>query len=526
MKALPSASRASGHNEEIHRYKRPSVSGYFHSMSHIVQQRERYEALVLAAALVVGEAVGGDAPRVDRVFPPGGQRGTQVTVIADGRLDPWPVKVWTDAPGLAFRPLDATNQYEVTIAPTTPEGPHLVRFYSGEGASEPGLFVVGDFPELAQPPGGAEVEPRLDQFPLTYNGRVRNPAQLPSLLLALESSFVMQARLEAEGIDSPLRAGLALFDADGKQLATSDPSQGDPAISLRCAISQAGSYRLRLMRPGSGSLGEPGKGAEAAYRLSLTTERSFAPSVPETPGASSGGEIQRAYLAAQPVEMPSVVHGRIGHAGGERRYRFAARAQEEFYVRVRAVGALYPQVRIRDEAGNVIKTADPSLKGELTWVAPADGAYSLVVTDVQRRGGPDFGYELECGMPLPHWEVVADTHAVRVSPGERTSLTVRISRPRYDRGFLTLAVMGLPEDVVAAPGPVPEEGGAVRVELSAAAGAKPCNQPFQIVLMAVPSPMPHLALARAPIRGQFSAPGRLLINETDQIWLTVLERHK
>lgn len=504
------------------------MAGYTHSMRHIVQKRQRYGALVLAAALVVGEVVGAGTPRVDRVFPPGGGRGTQFTVIVDGLLDPWPVRVWTDAPGLVFRALEATNQYEVNIAPTTPEGAHLVRFYSPEGASEPGLFVVGDFPELTQPSGGGEVEPRLDQFPLTYNGRVRNSVQLPSLLLGLESSQVVQARLEAEGIDSPLRAGLALLDSEGKQLAASDPSQGDPVVSLRCAISQTGSYRLRLMGPGSGNPGEapPGVAAEAVYRLGLTTERSLTLGTSGAPGASSGGEIQRAYLAAQPVEMPSLVRGRISHAGGERRYRFGARAQEQFYVRVRAVGALYPQVRIRDEVGNVIKTADPSSKGELTWVAPGDGTYSLVITDLQGRGGPDFGYELECGVPVPHWVVGVDTHAVRVSPGERMSLDVRISRPKYDRGFLTLVATGLPEDVVAACGPVPEQGGVVKVELSAAADAKPCNQPFQVLLMAVPAPVPHFVSAKAPIRGRFTAPGRLLINETDQLWLTVIERRK
>src|SRR5437867_2197074 len=83
-------------------------------------------------------------PPLEYLFPAGGQQGASVVVSVGGKIDPWPAKVWTDCAGINFAPATNQNSFAVHISKDVPLGPHLVRIYTEDGASEPRCFVVGD----------------------------------------------------------------------------------------------------------------------------------------------------------------------------------------------------------------------------------------------------------------------------------------------------------------------------------------------------------------------------------------------
>ncbi|HEX4792343.1 MAG TPA: hypothetical protein VH370_01040 [Humisphaera sp.] len=59
--------------------------------------------IVLVICFASAGAARGAPPVVDYIFPAGGQQGTELTV-ASAAIQPAPVGVWTDSPGLVFTP--------------------------------------------------------------------------------------------------------------------------------------------------------------------------------------------------------------------------------------------------------------------------------------------------------------------------------------------------------------------------------------------------------------------------------------
>src|SRR5436190_12250858 len=75
-------------------------------------------------------------PNLEYVFPIAWQQGDTVKLTLGGKLDPWPVKVWTDCAGLSFaaqtnsgKSSTNTGKVSVQIASDAPVGPHLLRVY-------------------------------------------------------------------------------------------------------------------------------------------------------------------------------------------------------------------------------------------------------------------------------------------------------------------------------------------------------------------------------------------------------------
>ncbi len=86
---------------------------------------------MVCALLAATAAQAADPPRLDYVTPIGGQRGTTVTLELGGAFKPWPVKVWTDAKGLTFKPDEKKEGFiTVEIAKDAPIGVHHLRIYN------------------------------------------------------------------------------------------------------------------------------------------------------------------------------------------------------------------------------------------------------------------------------------------------------------------------------------------------------------------------------------------------------------
>ena len=122
-------------------------------------------------------ALCGALPTVNTLYPAGGRPGTSFPLTVTGAVGKAAPSVWTDHPGITFKPGAKPNLYEVSLAADTPPGPHLVRFYNAEGPSLPKTFMVGA-PTVNE---ATDTEPNDDAhataqalaaLPVTVNGRL------------------------------------------------------------------------------------------------------------------------------------------------------------------------------------------------------------------------------------------------------------------------------------------------------------------------------------------------------------------
>lgn len=493
-------------------------------------------------------------PAVDFLFPAGGQRGGAVAVAAGGHFPTWPVQIWTDAPGLAFLPSEAVGQFQVEIATNVAIGPHLVRFYDASGSSAPRLFMVGETPELNEPEapeqaaGGIEVT----RLPETVNGRLRQTGETDTWLLTLAAGTELRATVTAHVLDSPIAARLRLLDSSGRLLGEStNPPPQDP--TLHCAINDAGKYRLQLSSAEAYVAEHPAFAPSdaAVYRLTLGTAAASTAIVPHAEGRVlvEGAPLpDRPYRLlvreAPPTETPGILRpdrpypnldlpctitGAIYPVGNRDHYVFSAVGDELYHFRLQAgsLGSpLEPVLRVLDGTRQVLAESLPSPDPSLDWVAPSDGMYTLEVADAQNGGGVGYAYQLDVTAPEPNLTATTDEHTLRLRPGQSVVCALAIRRPENYQGLLSLAVVGLPAGVRAAPATIPPEARRATLRLTVAADAPSTNQPFHITLLDVTANPPRIVSARAPLRGKYAPTDDLALKDTDTFWLTVLPPEK
>jgi hypothetical protein len=232
-------------------------------------------------------------------------------------------------------------------------------------------------------------------------------------------------------------------------------------------------------------------------------------------------------IKVRPLALPGVTRGTIDPRGSEVDYGFNAQGQQRFFFRVRAASigsTLVPTLQILDAERNPLADASPGGDPELLWTAPADGYYLVAVSGAQGRGGAVAPFQLEVQAPQPYFRAVVPAHTFRIEPGGTNVITVALIRAPNAEIVLHAMALGLPVGVQAPPQAAPAETTKLRLVLTADPDAKPANQPFRISLIRVGHVPPQTDLARVELRGRYAPPGALLINETDQFWLTVLPK--
>jgi len=246
---------------------------------------------VLAAAGGATALVGGAEPlTATRLFPAGGAAGTTVTVRAAGTFPRWPVRVWTDRPGTAWRPLEEAGSFEVTIPPEDAPGIHRVRFHDDAGATAIRRFFVGTDADLLEVepndrPAAAQPVPTL---PVTLHGILEKAGDVDCFTVPLEAGQTFVAALDAHtGLGSPVDAVLELVDDRGGYLARNLDARGlDPRIVFTAARSGPVTVRVYgFPATPNQTIGLAG-GADHVYRLLLTVGPVAAAVVPAAVAAT------------------------------------------------------------------------------------------------------------------------------------------------------------------------------------------------------------------------------------------------
>jgi len=203
--------------------------------------------LIFAICSSCNFAMWGAAPTLEHLYPVAVQIGFTNAVTAIGKFDPWPPKVWVDAPGIVFQAETNAGKFVVEIATYTPPGPHLVRVFNEQGASGPRFLIVTGEPQTAeQEPNDDYIKPQvLARLPVSLNGRLDKSGDVDSFAVDLEAGQTLVVSVEAYTLASPIDAVLRLIDSRGVQVALNDDYRTlDPLLEWKA--DSAGTYILQV----------------------------------------------------------------------------------------------------------------------------------------------------------------------------------------------------------------------------------------------------------------------------------------
>lgn len=234
---------------------------------------------------------------------------------------------------------------------------------------------------------------------------------------------------------------------------------------------------------------------------------------------------------ANPLEVPGAVTGSIEKPGDEDRFLFTAKKGEQWVLEVQSASLGFPLdcwLKIEDPQGKELARADDGASADprLEWAAPTDGSFVAAVGNVLHRGGGGCLFRLSATRPKPTLKAVVAANAFTIEPGTTNEVKLTVTRLHGFSAKLSASVQGLPDRVTMESVEVPDKSGDLTLKLIAATEARPFNGPFQIILTETETKQEHAAIAELVgstvnngVPGGFT---KLLIESTDQLWLTVL----
>jgi hypothetical protein len=482
---------------------------------------------------------GAAEPTLTHLFPAAGTQGTTVSVTAGGKMEPWPPNVWVDAPGIDFRPSKTKGKFDVEIGKDAAVGPHLVRVTNAEGASAPRFFIVSGHPELleTEPNNESKAPQKIARLPATISGRLDKAGDVDAFAVTLQKGQALTAGVEAYVLGSNFDGLLRITDADGNQLAFNhDGRTLDPLLTWQAP--KDGTYVVQIMGfvyPATAGVGFHG-GEGSIYRLHLTTAASPPVKLPPhdaTLGAESPEQEPNDALASpQTIALPGAVAGAIQKAGDEDRFAFTAvkgRAYELKLVAARAGSPLDAWLKIENKEGKEIARNDDAAGArdpQLTWTAPSDGVFTAAIGDVTQHGGADFIYRLTVAEARPAVTGSSASASLTVTGGKTGEIKATVKRVNGFKAKLQLAAKALPAGVTVPEVEVPAKDGEVILKVVADPTALAASQPVQLVLREAESgteyPVPFSMTTTGENNGVPGGYTELVIDSTDQLWLTVI----
>jgi hypothetical protein len=228
-------------------------------------------------------------PKVNYLYPAGGQRGQTVAVTAAGDFSNWPLQVWADRPGIAATCEKDKGKLKLEIADDAVPGVYWLRLWDGEGASSLKPFLVGTLPEVEEAePNDSPDKPQTIEPRVVINGKLGKAGDVDGFRVQLSEGQTLVAAVQAHSLlGSPMDAALQVCElvervsssqagfppqTEAYVAAQDHDSTGlDPQLVFTAP--KSGPYLVRLFAfpsdPNS-TIGFAG-GDNYIYRLTLTT---------------------------------------------------------------------------------------------------------------------------------------------------------------------------------------------------------------------------------------------------------------
>lgn len=503
-------------------------------------------------------------PKIEFLFPPGAQRGTEVEVQLGGEYMPGACRLTMAGEGIALQPAAGPNRYRFSIAKDAPLGPHETRLSSVQGASPPFPFVIGELPEVVHED---QRKPQELKLPVTANGRLAAANDLHEYAITLAAGTQIVCAATTRAIRSPLDSMMRLLNADGKPVAVSFPHRSADALLVYRAPS-AGRYTLQVFDF------QMAGGIEHIYRLTVTDGPWIAYAFPSgvsrnaetsltlfgwnlpspggvthelkvAPQATKGydltlpGCVNRLtlpvgehpeLLEAEPnnlveqaalIPFPATINGRLSKPGDVDLIAFAAKKGEKFVIDVDSANLQFSTdivMSILSDAGKSLAEVDDA-KGSrdpsLLFTAPSDGRYFVALRDRSQGGGEEYVYRLQLTALRPELTARVNTSSLMLQAGQSTNLPVLVDRLDGLANELEVTAVDLPAGVSVKPQPVPAKTPAtIQLSLTVADTTAPVSGLVRIVVL-------NTKTKEAPEQIALIAESPTATSGSDYLWLAV-----
>ncbi len=381
----------------------------------------QYRVLAAAAALpFLIQAAFAAPPKVNHLFPAGGQRGQTVAVTASGDFSTWPVQAWADRAGVLLTAEKDKGRLKAEIAADAVPGVYWLRMHNADGAAVPKPFVVGTLAEIAEAePNDAPDKPQAVESGVVVNGKLGKAGDVDGYRVELKAGQTLVASLAANSVlGSPMDALMQVCELVQRGAGSVEAfvvAQNHDAIGLDPQIAftatKTGAYVVRLFAfpatPDS-SIRFAG-GDDYIYRLTLTTgpfidhvlplaapreetqvnlggwnlqagatavvpplSAEASPLTPDQPlawawRADAAGAVLiprvecPTTVGVQDIVVPSVVSGHLAAMQQVDRYTFSAKMNEKIRIRVAAKAVGFPTdavIAVLDQSGKTLAEAD------------------------------------------------------------------------------------------------------------------------------------------------------------------------
>lgn len=341
----------------------------------------------------------------------------------------------------------------------------------------------------------------------------------------------------ADAVPGWFQAALTLYDASGKEVAYNDDFRTEPDPVLCCTLPANGDYTLEIkdaiyrgredfvyrltvgelpfvtsVYPLGGAAGRPLELELTGWNLPTNRftlapldlppglhpiplpadllGRSLTLALDDLPERKANGTER----AAQAVELPVTLNGRIAQPGDVAVFRFTGRAGQEIVAEVlarRLQSPLDPALQLTDAAGRQLAfnddTPDPAsglnthhADSRLQATLPADGDYYLRLRDTQGKGGPEFAYRLRVSAPRPDFALRLVPSALNLRSGASAAVTVHALRRDGFTNEITVALKDAPPGFTLSGAKIPAGQDVVKATL--AGPAVPADEHFQLTL--------------------------------------------
>ena len=470
-----------------------------------VQQPHHLLTAILIFLCAAPAAIAVEPPRIDRLYPAGGQQGTSVNVELGGKPGDATLQSSSSHDQLQITIADDRKFATIVIPADAEPGVHWLRFFNAAGVSVPRAFIVGHTTETVEEESNdlPEQADEITDPAVTINGVLSKTGDVDIYRVQVPAGRTLVASMEANRqLGSPMDAVLQILNEQGTVVAQNDDDHAlDPQIAYD--VPAEGTYFVRTFAFPSApnSTIKLAGAATYIYRLTIThgpfIDHVFPAVVDhrsnsavticgwnladqqQTVGITAFND-QQTYFGRD-FALPHAVHGvthssqvesevsralavnssisgRIAEVGEKDEYTLPSIKGQKLTVSVKAreiYSLLDPVLIIKSADGKVLSETDdlsganPDVEAVIT--VPADGPLSVTVEDRYQGGGYRYFYALTCQNTQQTVTATVGANQYVADKDEAIDVPVTIARKNGFAERLTISLERLPDGITAEP---------------------------------------------------------------------------
>ena len=466
---------------------------------------------VLAAAVLPAAA---QVPSISTTAPLAVKPGGSTNLVVKGGNLVGVSHLWTSftaqtelAPGVKDNGKNAAEcTWKVTLAADAAVGVYAIRVATPGGTTALKLIAVDDLPSVVQAGDNtSRAKAQALTLPAAVDGTI---GALSKRLFKFSAAKDQTISFEvlARRLGSPLDPMLRLLAMNGRELAYSDDVpglHGDSRLHYKFSVAgeyfvevrdmtwQGGGghfYRLRagdfpcisvpyplgVKRGTTATISFAGSSTEGISPVKLTVPADL-PASWMTIGAKRAGGKSSGFVTlavsdreevvevepndsrdkATRVPLGANLNGLFNKPADIDHFVFTAKKGQKFTLtgitrRQGAPTAIYARL-LKADGGQVAEATDFGVADPvINYTFPADGDYTLVLQDRDRRGGGAFAYHINVAPTPTDFTLTASSDRVNIAAGGTAAITVTAGRRGYN-GPITIAAIGLPKGITSTP---------------------------------------------------------------------------